>query len=459
MRIPVGLSLLASLMPGVLGQAPASSPSSGSPSAAETKQQVPEPQTDLTSALEFLGSLSAPSAIAASETGHTSAHLPSVAADRRLLEIEGALDALPTWPADGPQTTGKGQLAAELWAQVRLAQLSGHPGQARTWLSHLLVLFPDSAALWFQLGGVALEEARADSRRLAEIAPESSWNRLLEAEALAERYPELARSRSKENRSQKSEVGSQNEEASEDSPVDDLGVPAASTSTAMGNGLRTADHGQPLAKDQGQRTRNDSPKVLYQRAHQALDLSKEAYRRASESPHFDARLHALRALAAEEEHDDEAAIREYQTGLARHPESAILHAGLGHFYRFRSDLRAARRELEQAWRFDSSDPLVGFELGDVYERLGRSQEALKLLNQALEFDPALTLARWSRAKAYLALGDNEHALQDLLAAAPTDDTGEVQWQLARLYQKLGQSDLARQAEQRSEEQKAVNRKQ
>jgi tetratricopeptide (TPR) repeat protein len=93
-------------------------------------------------------------------------------------------------------------------------------------------------------------------------------------------------------------------------------------------------------------------------------------------------------------------------------------------------------------------------LGDTEQRLGKTQPALELLNQALELDAGLLVARWSRAKAYLTLGDNERALADLEAAAPTDSSGELQWQLARLYRRLGRADLAAQAEKRSEQQRA-----
>jgi tetratricopeptide (TPR) repeat protein len=161
----------------------------------------------------------------------------------------------------------------------------------------------------------------------------------------------------------------------------------------------------------------------------------------------------MRALAAEQEDDEAAAMREYNIGLAQDPKSALLHAGLGHVYRQRMDLPSAERELAEAWRLDSSDPAVAFELGDTEQRLGKTQAALELLNQALELDASLLVARWSRAKAYLAMGDNERALADLEAAAPADSSGDLQWQLARLYRKLGRVDLAAQAEKRSEEQR------
>ena len=498
-------------------------------------------QTDPTSALEFLGSYTAPSAVLTTETSHASARPPSTPADTRLRRIEGAFAMLPPWPvdfawslesaeracvqhaeADAPprvsdfqaqwaaaeralgqerfeqaseiyeqvaQTQGQCQpalwnhalalayshpggsaggiadalpaapsgaagrllLAAArilngdsrgaeadleaadadlkvsvaatkprdvLWARAMVSWGAGESHPARISLARLAELQPESAAVWFELGGVALDEARACSRRLSDVAPESVWNRRLQAEAVQTRYPALAQTLRE-------------------------GRPGASEESA-----------ERQRRDDSLNGANESPQELYLQTREALRVSESAYRRASTSPRFQAYLHAMKALAAEQEDDEPAAMREYGLGLVQDSKCPLLHAGLGHVYRRRMDLPAAERELEQAWRLDPTDPLVAFELGDTEQRLGKTQPALELLNQALELDSGLLVARWSRAKAYLTLGDNERALADLEASAPADSSGELQWQLARLYRKLGRGDLAAQAEKRSEQQRA-----
>jgi len=535
----VGLILAKTPACGAQSQPKPSAPPSGSPS-------------DTSSALEFLGSYTAPSAVLATETSHTSAHPPAPAAARRLRRIEVGLDTLAPWAwdftwsadslaatcglvsqgsrrdasladadlraqhfaealadydrvaaahagctaaawnravgaayahspaatstltnalADAPSTAlgslfmGLAQLSAGdtpgarlrivpaldasattrsatnatldasrlssdsegpsegvkdrdlIWARAMLAQASGEPAQARQDLERLSTMESDSPKVWFALGGAALEEARADSRRLSEIAPASEWNRRLQAEGVTARYPALGQT------------------------LWPGAVPGA-----------TENPGGTVAPNSDLKAA-DSPESLYQQAHAALHLCQDAYQHASQSPRFSAYLHALKALAAEQEGDEPAAIREYQEGLAQNPASAILHAGLGHCYRQRLDLEAAEPELRRAWELDPSDPLIAFELGDVCQRLGQPQEALQSLNQALGLDPEFLLARWSRGKTYLALGDTERALADLEAAAPADNTGDLQFQLARIYLKLGRSDLAAQAQKRSEEQR------
>jgi tetratricopeptide (TPR) repeat protein len=298
-----------------------------------------------------------------------------------------------------------------------LAQASSQPGKARQELDRLSQMEPECLTVWFALAGAALEEARAASRRLSEIAPRSEWDRRLQAEAVAARYPALAQS-----------LWPGSLRTGQDYPAGT--IPASAEGTAA-----------------------ESPESLYRQAHAALRLSQDAYSRVSQSPQFSAYLHALRALAAEQEGDEAAAIHEYQEGLTENPGSAVLHAGLGHLYWQRMDLQAAEPELERARTLDPADPVTAFELGDVYQRLGQPQPALEALNEALRLDPQFLLARWSRAKVYLAIGDSERALQDLEAAAPADTTGDLQFQLARLYRKLGRTDLAALAEKRSEEQR------
>jgi tetratricopeptide (TPR) repeat protein len=527
---------------------------------ASPKEQQTKPPA-AADALEFLGSYSAPNAIMATETGHTSAHPPSPSTDRRLRQIEAGSTILPPWPMDflwpakslqaecsaagaaegeslvrevqqaesalnesrfgkaaaifneilkerstctlaewnravarayagfpsaltdllstlsnapeaasGHLLLGLERIAGGdadearrellpllhekapglperdwVWGRAVLAWSSGAPAEARQWLSRLLVLESETPAVWFAMGGVALEEARENSRRLGELAPESIWNRKLESEALAVRYPSLAqRVMAKGATSTSGDAGT---------------VPPASAATQANAKASSADENIPGETENPEVALQkltafpDSPEVFYLRARAALRLSQSAYARAALSPTYNAQLRALRALAAEQEHDEAAAIGEYRVGLAENPRSALLHAGLGHLYRARSDLELARVELSEASRLDPSDPVVAFELGDVYLRLTQPNRALELLNRALELDAGLLLARWSRGKAYLALGDTERARADLEAAAPVDTTGDLQFQLARLYQKLGRPDLAQQAQKHSEEQR------
>jgi tetratricopeptide (TPR) repeat protein len=374
--------------------------------AQKQETQPSKPATDPGAALDFLGSYSAPQAVLATETGHTSARPPSATTDQRLTELAADLGKVPVAPAE-----------------------------LRSWLAGMLTTADHSAEDWFRIGTGALEAARADSRRLGEVAPSSAWNQRLEAEALAGRYPAL----SKSVWDGKGQAPAQ---------------PSAEPSKAAG---RPAI---PLAEARSELERIDnlpeSPENLYARARLLVGVSEEAFVHAATSPQLDARLYALQALAAEDENDEGGALKEYQSGLARYPDSALLHAGLGHLDRERNDLEPARTELERSWRLDPTDALVGFELGDVELRMGKPAEAIEMLNHALGLDPNLLVARWARGRAYLAAGgegSDQRALEDLTAAESCDRTGVLELQIAQVDSRLGRAAEAGDHRRRSEEQR------
>ena len=396
------------------GSAPASSqdktaketPGQASGQTARTTKQGGAQASDPGAALDFLGSYSASQAVLATETGHTSARPPSATTDQRLTELASDLGKVPVAPAE-----------------------------LRNWLTGMIGAAAHSPEDWFRIGIAALQAARADSRRLAEVAPLSTWSQRLEAEALVGRYPALSRS-----------------------VWDGKGPGSAPASRNATNPAGPQMVSLPEARGELERLDQapESPENLYARARLLLGLSEQTFVRAAASPQLDARLYALQALAAEDANDEGGALAEYQSGLAKYPDSALLHAGLGHLDRERNDLESARTELEQSWRLDETDPLVGYELGDVELRMGKPADAIAMLNHALDLDSNLLVARWARGRAYLAAGgegSDQRALEDLTAAESCDRSGVLQHQIARLDSKLGRTAEAQEAERRSEEQR------
>ena len=376
-----------------------------------------EHPSDPAAALDFLGSYSAPQAVLATETGHTSSRPPSVDTERRLANLASDL---------GNQFTDS--------------------AETRRTIIEILASGSHSADQWFRTGTLALGAARADSRRLAEMAPSSDWNLRFQADALAARYPLIARSlwpaAPHESRSAPSGA------AAEKAPAQLTDEPA--TLSGSPDLPRLGDELSKLASGA------ETPENLYRRARLLVEISGAVFKLAAASPVFDARLFALQALAAEEENDEGAALNQYRAGLARHPQDGLLHAGLGHLYRERNQLEPARAELEEARRLLPSDPLVAFDIGDVELRMGDPAGAVEMLNRALQLDSSLLVARWSRGRAYFELGGGENdrrALADLESAVSCDSSGVLQFQLSQLYARLGRNEKARQSEQKSLEQR------
>jgi Tfp pilus assembly protein PilF len=319
----------------------------------------------------------------------------------------------------------------DLWSCAMLEQARERFSAARRDLMRIISAGESAPEVWFALGSVELKQARSASRRLAQVAPKSVWARKLESQAVAARYPLLA---------QRLYSSTPRESSSSGAPV----IPSVEpVKTAIQTDAKLHQlEGLPPA-----------PASLYQESVEALRLSELAFEQASRSNRFEEQMCALEALAATEEDDTMAAISEYRGCLKLYPQSAILHAGLGQLLLHQLRLPQAREELAEAWQLDPRDPLVAFNLGDADERLNQPKLALPLLDQALRLDPSLLAARWSRGKAYMELGEYHQAVSDLRAAEATDPTGDLMWQLSRAYLKLGDAQAAREAVERSEEQR------
>lgn len=370
------------------------------------KSQTPAASSAGTaSALQFLGTYSAPQAIEATETGHTSAPPPGPGAEARLAELEARGSAATA----APRALSPGSAAR---ARLALAGIGR------------LMAAPKTPEQWFAIGSTALDLARASSRALAAAAPHSVWNQSLQRAALeAAEHPSLL-------------------QATASAPGD----PAAAWRTLEAVGARPS-----------------SPALLYRQALAALALGDSAWARASAVPALAARIDGMRALAAEQGGDTARAARLYRAGLALAPADAALHASLGELAREQRQYQAAAVELRIARRLDTRDPVIAFELGDVEFRLGHPRAALPLLNQAVAQAPGhsglLQVARWSRARSEAALGQYPAALADFQAAAGADRSGALQYQLYRVYRKLGRKAEAAAALRRSQAQRAAARRQ
>jgi tetratricopeptide (TPR) repeat protein len=273
---------------------------------------------------------------------------------------------------------------------------------------------PRTPAEWFRVGVLALAAARQASRALARSAPRSSWNQRLTAEAM--RWAQDQR-------------------------------PGPLVSLRLSWRRLRAAWRRPA-----------TPANLYQRAHAAELLGGSALARAATNPALAARIDGLRALAASQADQIALAAREYRAGLALAPRNAALHSGLGQLERSQRRYPAAAQELAVAWRLDPNDAVTAFEYGDVEFRLNHPRRALRLLDRAVALAPGMLVARWTRAQVERALRQYPAALRDYLAARPVDRTGKLEYQLGRLYQRMGRRKLAAAAFRRSAAQRASSRR-
>ncbi|MBN1222089.1 MAG: sulfatase-like hydrolase/transferase [Candidatus Aminicenantes bacterium] len=85
--------------------------------------------------------------------------------------------------------------------------------------------------------------------------------------------------------------------------------------------------------------------------------------------------------------EDEKALLEFESVLAKDPGNAQAYLGLGLYHLNRGDLERGISRLERSLSLSPS-PLVYFSLGLAYKMVGREQEALKMLQKYLEAAPA-----------------------------------------------------------------------
>ncbi len=267
---------------------------------------------------------------------------------------------------------------------------------------------------WFRVGVLALAAARRDSRALARDGGNGPWNRRLTAAAVA-------------------------------------------ASRGPGGPAGAAAPEELWRRLEALRRQPATPHNLYRRVRAAEALGDAAFARAARAPKLAARVDGLRALAAAQADQVAAAAADYRAGLALDPGNAALHAGLGALLRNQRRYAAAEPELAAACRLNPRDAIARFELADANFHLGHIHRALREANGALALAPTMLVARWLRGQIEARLGQDRAALADYLAAQGADTTGELQYQLGRLYLRLGDRQRAAAAMAQSRRQRAAAR--
>jgi tetratricopeptide (TPR) repeat protein len=151
------------------------------------------------------------------------------------------------------------------------------------------------------------------------------------------------------------------------------------------------------------------------------------------------------------------AISHYQSAARLKPDSPGPLIGLATVHWRIGQNAEAEVALKQALQLAPDNPLANFELGDVYVRMRRFEEAVPYLEKSLAQESGNLAAHGDLGKAYAALGRNKEAIAELTTALPTDQNGELHYQLYVLYKKEGQTGLAQEALSKSEELRAHDR--
>jgi tetratricopeptide (TPR) repeat protein len=151
------------------------------------------------------------------------------------------------------------------------------------------------------------------------------------------------------------------------------------------------------------------------------------------------------------------AISHYQSAARLKPDSPGSLIGLATIHWRLGQNAEAEVALKQALQMAPDNPLANFELGDVYVRMRRFGDAVPCLERNLALGSGNLAAHGDLGKALAALGRNKEAISELTMALPTDENGELHYQLYVLYKKEGRTNRAQEALSKSEELRAHDR--
>ncbi|HEX4772109.1 MAG TPA: tetratricopeptide repeat protein [Bryobacteraceae bacterium] len=190
-------------------------------------------------------------------------------------------------------------------------------------------------------------------------------------------------------------------------------------------------------------TANQNAEASYwlERTYQAQGA--EAYARLEESFPDGWRTHQLRGESNAVRGSVPEAVKEFQAALPLRPNEPELYEALGEVYLENVEYEAAQSELEKAVALDGLRTHTLYLLGRVFVEKKDNEKAIPYLEQAVRLQPDLSEANSLLGTAYLRLGQYAKAIATLEKAAASDHYGNVHYQMAVAYRKLGQPERAK----------------
>jgi len=113
----------------------------------------------------------------------------------------------------------------------------------------------------------------------------------------------------------------------------------------------------------------------------------------------------------------EEAIPEFKAELDNDPQNNQAMIYLGDTYVQQNDFDKAKAVLEEANRFQTTDPLIHLDLGIVYMETGESPTAIREFNKTVELEPDNVAAHFRLAKIYQSTGKREEAKVEFAKAS------------------------------------------
>ena len=350
---------------------------------------------------------------------------------------------------------GAGQYADGIEALAGILQVDG--GYFRSHLSFLISFLGQDAESKLTAGGaesalstlardaVALLKAEVSAPGSA-IDPQSAFMPLNGTEGAPEpsNGPTVARALQAERAGRYSECVRDFLGTHSSAPADELHLSrCAFLSGRYLIGFEASQH--VLNKD----ARNSDAR--YWQAQSARNLARVAYARAMTLNPDSWQGQLLLGDIYRQRKDWDAAISHYNAAARLKPDSAAASLGLATVCWENGWFDRAQEPLHRVLALNPENAQANLELADIYVRAHRFDAALPLLQKALAGDTHHSLlVHADLGKCYAELGPVDKAIEELTQASPVDPSGEIHYQLFKLYQKQGQTQLAQEALSESE---------
>jgi len=187
---------------------------------------------------------------------------------------------------------------------------------------------------------------------------------------------------------------------------------------------------------------SNTPDSFYWRSRAYNELALQAFTQLGQLPPS-AELHELKAHIYNSQKRYADAASEWREALKLSPAEVEIQKQLAISLKLGEDYSAALPFFQELLRQQPASAELNYLTGDTLLDLQRAEEAIPLLKRAVVHDPKSLAAHKSLARADLAVGKAIEAIPHLKLALPTDEDGNLHFQLAQAYRASGQPELAK----------------
>jgi tetratricopeptide (TPR) repeat protein len=183
----------------------------------------------------------------------------------------------------------------------------------------------------------------------------------------------------------------------------------------------------------------DSPQVVkqYEAARQLANQSREAFERFVALAPDSWQAAVFFGDVARQHGDLVSALAQYRKAANAHPESPAPDLGMGTVFWEMGDFDRAEECLRSTLSRNPQAMQAVFELANIAVRQHRYADAVPLLKRFLEQQPDALAAHADLGRAYFHLEKYADAAAELQKAAPSDEQGDIHYQLSVVLRKLG----------------------